>query len=70
MSGDLVHCRSCQALMELHKIYETRSEDGVLHLIEEYRCKLCRSILMRDLGQVAPSSEGFPEIVETDITIE
>ena len=56
--------------MEFHKFNETRSEDGVQHLIEEYRCKLCRSILMRDLGQVAPSSEGFPEIVETDITIE
>ena len=55
--------------MEFHKFYETRSEDGVLHLIEEYRCKLCRSILMRDLSQVAPSSKGFPEIVKTDITI-
>ena len=55
--------------MELHKIYETRSEDGVLLLIEEYRCKLCRSILMRDRGKVAQSSEGFPEIIETDINI-
>jgi hypothetical protein len=61
MSEDLVHCRSCQTLMKLHKRYETRYEDGVLHLIKEYRCKLCRSILIKDLGEVAPSSVTFPE---------
>ena len=61
MSEDLVHCRSCQAAMELHKRYETRYEDGVLHLIKEYRCKLCRSILVKDFGEVVPPSETFPE---------
>jgi iron-sulfur cluster repair protein YtfE (RIC family) len=69
MSEDFVHCRSCQALMELHKLYETKYEDGVLHLIKEYRCKLCRSILIRDFGEVAPSSEVFPQIVEDEINI-
>ena len=69
MSGDLIHCRSCQALMELHELNETRYEDGVMHLIKEYRCKLCRSILIRDFGEVAPSSEGFPEVFEEEITI-
>lgn len=69
MSEDLVHCRSCQALMELYKLYETRYEDGVLHRIGEYRCMLCRSILIKDLGEV-PSSEGFTEIVEVEINIE
>ena len=69
MSEDLIHCRSCQALMERYKLNESRFADGVLHLIGEYRCKLCRSILIMDLGQVAPSSEEFPEIVETNLNI-
>jgi hypothetical protein len=69
MSLDLVHCRSCQAIMELHNLYETRYEDGVLHLIKEYRCKLCRSILIRDYGEVASSSEGLPEVVKEEINI-
>jgi hypothetical protein len=69
MSEDLVHCRSCQAIMELHNLYETRYEDGVLHLIKEYRCKQCRSILIRDFGEVSQPSEGFPEVVEDEINI-
>jgi hypothetical protein len=55
--------------MELHKLYETRYKDGVLHLIKEYRCKLCRSILIRDYGEVASSSEGLPEVVKEEINI-
>ena len=48
---------------------EKRYEDGVLHLIGEYRCKLCRSILFLDLGEVEPSSEEFPEVVEDELII-
>ena len=55
--------------MELHNLYETRYEDGVLHLIKEYRCKQCRSILIRDFGEVSQPSEGFPEVVEDEINI-
>ena len=65
MSEDLVHCKSCQTLMELHKLKEERFEDGVLHLNEEYRCKRCKSILIRDVGPVAQPREGFSEVVET-----
>ena len=55
--------------MEHYKLNESRFADGVLHLIGEYRCKMCRSILIMDLGQVAPSSDEFPEIVETNLNI-
>ena len=55
--------------MERPKLKETRYEDGVLHMIGEYRCKLCRSILIRDYGEVAPSSEGLPEVVKEEINI-
>lgn len=48
--------------MECHKIYETRYENGVLHQINEYRCKLCRSILLKDLGEVPPPSGTFIEV--------
>ena len=55
--------------MELHELNETRYEDGVLHLIGEYRCRQCRSILIMDLGEVEPSSDEFPEVVEDEIII-
>ena len=70
MSEDLVHCRSCQAPVEPLLLNETMYEDGVLHLIGEYRCKLCRSILIIDLGEVETSSEEFPEVVKDELIIE
>ena len=62
MSENIVHCRSCQAPMERHKISETRYENGELHQINEYRCKRCRSILIKDLGVVTPFSGTFIEV--------
>jgi len=56
--------------MDRPKLYEKRYEDGVLHLIGEYRCTLCRSILILDLGEVEPPSEEFPEVVEGELIIE
>jgi hypothetical protein len=69
MSEDLVHCRSCQAKMELPTHYETRYGDGELHLIGEYRCNQCRSILILDLGEIDQSSEEYLEVVEDEIII-
>jgi hypothetical protein len=56
--------------MKLHKLNETRYEDGVLHQIGEYRCKRCRSILIKDCGEVAPSSGTFPEVQEVRLNYE
>lgn len=67
---DLVYCRSCQTPMEHHKIYETRYENGVLHKINEYRCKRCKSILIKDIGEVEASSERFiEESIENQIQV-
>jgi hypothetical protein len=53
--------------MEFYKLKEERFENGQLHRFEEYRCKMCKSILIRDGGQVPEPSEGISEFVEADI---
>jgi hypothetical protein len=54
--------------METFKRFESVSEDGSMHLVEEYRWKRCKSILVKDLGEVAPAREWHSRVVEAELS--